>query len=198
MKAMGYSYLDYGLEAADDRILKHIRKGATLKTNVRGVIMTMRHGIRPIPNQLTGEEIEDFESIRRMVVFWEVMGIICFPFLYTPYPGSDIWYRNKEKIMQEFGDDMDLFISSLNDATEPVVSISKNFTLEEILLYRFHMVRLDHEAIDRFENVWRIKRGLPARGKEEQTTDWDRFKAEVQRYSNEAWAEQYPAIKIAS
>lgn len=191
MKQMGFSYLDYGYEAWDDRLLKWVRKGSSLKTNTRSLIMTMRHGIRPVPNNITGFEPEDFESIRRMMVAWETLGIVVMPFLFTPYPGADIWYRNKEKILAEYGGNMDLFLKSLNDATEPVVSISENFTLEEILRYRFHMVKQDKEAIDDFENVWRKKHNLPLRLKPEQGADWVRFRAEVQRYADEAWSEKY-------
>ena len=196
MKAMGFSYLDYGYEAWDDRILKWVRKGASVKTNVRSLIMTMRYGIRPVPNNITGFEPEDFESIRRMMVAWEVLGIVVMPFLFTPYPGADIWYRNKEKILAEYGGDMELFIKTLNDATEPVVSISENFTLQDILVYRFHMVKQDKDAIDQFENAWRKKRGLPPRSREEQQADWVKFRAEVQRYANEAKAEQYEVPQV--
>jgi len=197
MKQMGFTYLDYGYEHWDDRMLKYVRKGATVKTNVRSLIMTMRHGIRPIPNNITGMEPEDFESIRRMMVAWEVLGIVVMPFLFTPYPGSDIWYRNKEKILQEYGDNMELFVDTLNDATEPVVSISKNFSLQDILIYRFHMVRGDKDAIDQFENVWRKRHGQPTRSKTEQTADWERFRTEVQSYADEAWSEQYQSFDMA-
>jgi anaerobic magnesium-protoporphyrin IX monomethyl ester cyclase len=191
MRQMGFTYLDYGYESWDDRLLKYVRKGATLKTNVRSVIMTMRHAIRPIPNNIVGMEPEDFESIRRMMVAWEVLGIVVSPFLFTPYPGSDIYYRNRDRILKDYGGELELFVSTLNDATEPVVSISTNFTLQDILIYRFHMVRQDKDAIDQFENAWRRRHGLPPRSKEEQRVDWERFRAEVQERAEEAWAEQY-------
>jgi radical SAM superfamily enzyme YgiQ (UPF0313 family) len=191
MKRMGFTYLDYGYEHWDDRMLKYVRKGATLKTNVRSLVMTVRHGIRPVPNNITGVEPEDFDSIRRMMVAWEVLGIVVVPFLYTPYPGSDIWYRNKDRILEEYGGELELFVSTLNDATEPVISISKNFTVQDILIYRFHMVRGDKDAIDQFENAWRTRRGMPRRNKEDQRADWERFKREVQEYADEAWAERY-------
>ncbi len=191
MYLSGCTYLDFGYEQWDDRMLKEIRKGSTLKTNVRSIIMSMRHGVRPVPNNITALENEDFESIRRMMVAWEVLGIVVFPFLYTPYCGADIYYRNKEKILEAYGGDLELFVKTLNDATEPVVSISKNFTLEDILVYRFHMVRGDKEAIDQFENAWRKRHGLPPRSKEEQQADWGRFKADVQKLADEAWAEKY-------
>ncbi len=186
MRRMGMGFLVYGYESWDDRMLKYLRKGATLKTNVHSLIMTVRAGIRPIPNNITGMEPEDFESIRRMMVAWEVLGIVAAPFLLTPYPGSDIYFRNREKILADYGGDLELFIKTLNDATEPVVSISKNFTLEEILIYRFHMVRHDREAIDQFENCWRKKRGLPPRSQDEQARDWMRFRAEVEKYVEQA------------
>ena len=185
-KRCGYSYFDFGFEAWHDPVLKHIKKGASLKTNVNGLIMTMRYGIRPIPNNQIGFEVEDFESLRRMVVAWEVLRIVAVPFLTTPYPGSDIWYRNKGKILEAYGGDMELFIKTLNDATEPVISISKNFTLEELLVLRFHMVRQDKDAIDQFENAWRKKRGLEPRPKDEQLNDWGRYRAEVAALAEEA------------
>ena len=191
MRKMGFTYLDYGYEHWDDRMLRYVRKGATLKTNVRSLIMTMRHRIRPVPNNITGMEPEDFDSIRRMMAAWEVLRIVVMPFLFTPYPGSDIWYRNKDKILEEYGGDLELFVSTLNDATEPVVSISKNFTLQDILIYRFHMIRGDKDAIDQFENAWRRRRGIPPRAKEDQKTDWERFTREVQKHADRAWAERY-------
>lgn len=197
MKDMGFSYLDYGYEHWDDRMLKYVRKGSTLKTNVRSLVMTMRHGIRPVPNNITGMEPEDFESIRRMMVAWTVLGIVAVPFLFTPYPGSDIWYRNRKRILEDYGEDMELFVSTLNDATEPVVSISNNFTLQDIMIYRLHMVRQNRDAIDQFENVWRKRHGLAPRGKEEQEADWERYRVEVQRYADEASAEQYSVPEVA-
>ena len=99
---MGFSVLEYGYEAWDDKLLKYVRKGSTLKTNVRSLIMTMRHGIRVKPNNIVGMEPEDFESIRRMMVAWEVLGIVAGPFLFTPYPGSDVYFRNRGQMLVTF------------------------------------------------------------------------------------------------
>jgi hypothetical protein len=189
MRSMGFTYLDYGYEAWDERILKFIRKGASLKTNIRSLIMTMHYGIRPVPNNQIGFEIDDFESLKRMMCAWEVLGIVVMPFLTTPYPGAEIYYRNKQKILDTYGGDLELFVSTLNDATEPVMSISKNFTLEELLVLRFHMVRHDREMIDKFENAWLKKHGLPPRNPEDQKADWVRYVADVRQYSDVAHEE---------
>jgi anaerobic magnesium-protoporphyrin IX monomethyl ester cyclase len=189
MRRMGFSYIDIGFESWDDRILKDIRKGSTLRANVRSLKMIMHYGIRSIPNNITGMEIEDFESIRRMMVAWRSLGIVVEPFLFCPYPGSDAYYRNKKKILADYGGDLELFVKTLNDATEPVVSVSRNFTLEEILIYRFHMARGDRDAIDSFENVWRAKRNLPPRTRDEQQADWEQYASDIQKHIDEAEAE---------
>ena len=161
MKDMGFTYLDYGLESFCNKNLREIRKGSTREKNINAVKMTLEAGIRPIPNQIIGFPEEDWESIREDMLAWQELGVVVYPFICTPYPGSEYYYQFYDKILEEFQGDLEAFVMELGDATKPVVSISKNFTAEELIKIRDAMVSFDWDLIDKYEKIWCKKRGLP-------------------------------------
>jgi hypothetical protein len=93
--------------------------------------------------------------------------------------------------------DLELFVKTLNDPTEPVDSTSNNFTMEEMLRYRSHMARADKGAIDSLENVWRERRGLPPRCGDEQLAEQESFRADVQKLADKAWAKHLEKAEVA-
>ena len=118
MYAAGCSYLDYGWESFSPQILKTLGKGAMPDHNIRSYKWTMEAGIRPIPNQIIGFPSEDFDSLRDNMRAWERLGIVTKPHIATPYPGSE-WFRSyRERIMAQYDNDMDRFLSELGDATD--------------------------------------------------------------------------------
>ena len=54
MHDAGCSWLCYGLESFNDRILKQLGKGALRKHNIQCIEKTVKAGIRPTPNQIIG------------------------------------------------------------------------------------------------------------------------------------------------
>jgi len=163
MKRMGFTYVTYGLESFDDRLLKEMGKAATGALNERAVKITMDHGIRPIPNQIIGFPDEDFESIRTNMRMWQKLGVVVSPFLCTPYPGSQYYYEYKDKILDQYDGDLESFVADLGDATKPTAIISKNFNAIELVGLREAMVNFNWRLIDKYEEIWRRNHGLPPR-----------------------------------
>lgn len=157
----GCSQLLYGFESFSDRILKNLGKGTTAATNERSLKMTLEAGIRPIPNQIVGFPDEFFDSIRDNVLAWQRLGIKVKPFFATPYPGSEWYYTYKDRIMEQYGGDLDAFLLDLGDATKITAVISENFNAVELLGLRELMLNHDLKHIDEYEQIWRAYHGEP-------------------------------------
>jgi radical SAM superfamily enzyme YgiQ (UPF0313 family) len=161
MRRAGCSHLVYGLESFNDRVLKNIGKGSTAEGNKRAIRITMEAGIRPLPNQIIGFPDEWFDSVYDALDAWEEMGIVVKPFFATPYPGSEWYYTYKDRILAQYGGDLDAFMRDMGDATEVTANISQNFSSVELLGLRELMVRRDRRKIQEFEQQWRKQHGEP-------------------------------------
>lgn len=147
----GCTYLDYGWESFSPQILKTIGKGATPENNVRSYHWTMDAGIRPIPNQMIGFPTEDFDSLRASMEMWEKLGIICKPFFVTPYPGSEWFHLYRDRIIEQYGGDLEKFLLDLGDATEITATICENFNPVELYGLRELMIRGDFKRVNEYE-----------------------------------------------
>jgi radical SAM superfamily enzyme YgiQ (UPF0313 family) len=152
-KEIGCAHLDYGLESFSDDILKSISKGSNVRLNERAVKLTVKAGIRPIPNQIIGFPDESFESIKANINAWEKLGIQAYPFLATPYPGSEWFYEYKDRILEQYNGNLETFLLELGDATKITAVISKNFNAVELLGLRELMVNRDLKRIEEYENI---------------------------------------------
>jgi radical SAM superfamily enzyme YgiQ (UPF0313 family) len=159
LKASGCSHLLYGYESFSARILKTIGKGATPQTNERSLQWTLEAGIRPIPNQMIGFPDEDFDSIRDNVLAWERLGLQVKPFFATPYPGTEWYYTHKDRILEQYGGDLEAFLLDLGDATRVTAVISRKFNAVELYGLRELMVLRDLRRIDAYEAEWNRLRG---------------------------------------
>lgn len=157
----GCSQLLYGYESFSDRILKNLGKGTTAAMNERSLKMTLEAGIRPIPNQIVGFPDEFFDSIRDSVHAWERLGIKVIPFFATPYPGSEWYYTYKDRILKQYGGNLEAFLLDLGDATKITAVISENFNAVELLGLRALMVNGDLKHIGEYEQIWRKTHGEP-------------------------------------
>ncbi len=161
MRQAGCSYLDYGLESFSDRILKNIGKASTRKFNERAVKITMEAGIRPIPNQIIGFPDEFFDSLLDDMDAWDRLGVVVYPFFATAYPGSEWYYTYKDKILKQYGGNLEAYLEDLGDATKITGVISENFNAVELLGLRELMVQRDRKRIVEYEKVWRRHHGEP-------------------------------------
>ena len=160
IKQAGCSHLVYGYETFSGRVMKTIGKGATPETNERSLEWTLRAGIRPIPNQMIGFPDEDFDSIRDNVLAWERLGLRVKPFFATPYPGTEWYQKYKDRILEQYGGDLETFVSDLGDATRVTAVISKKFNAVELYGLRELMVLRDLRRIAEYEAEWNRLHGV--------------------------------------
>lgn len=161
MKEAGCSYLIYGYESFSPHVMKTVGKGATPKTNIRSFFWTLEAGIRPIPNQIIGFPVEDFESIRQNMEAWKTLGIMVKPFFATAYPGSEWFTVYRDSITKQYDGDLEAFILDLGDATRISGVISHNFNAVELLGLREMMINNDRRRIDEYEQIWRKNHQIP-------------------------------------
>ncbi len=154
IKQSGCSHLVYGYETFSARVMKTIGKGATPETNERSLKWTLEAGIRPIPNQMIGFPDEDFDSIRDNVLAWEKLGLQVKPFFATPYPGTEWYQKNRDRILKQYGGDLEAFLLDLGDATRVTAVISKKFNAVELYGLRELMVQRDLKRIADYEAEW--------------------------------------------
>lgn len=147
LRKLGCSHLDFGFESFSNEVLKEAGKCATKKMNINALKASMRAGIRAIPNQIIGFPNETIDSILESIEVWKELGIKSFPFLATPYPGSEWFDSNRENIMQQYDNNLEAFLLDLGDATSITAVIAKNFTAVELLGLRRLMVNLDSTRI---------------------------------------------------
>ena len=128
---IGFTYLDYGLEHWDNKILKNLGKGATAEANKRAMKLHVNTGIQPIPNQIIMFPDESWDSLNTMLDAWEETGIVTSPFICTPYPGSEWYIKYKDLILEQYGGKLESFINDLEDATKITALLTREFTPAE-------------------------------------------------------------------
>jgi hypothetical protein len=146
-------------------------KGSTRKTNIRSFFWTMEAGIRPIPNQIIGFPLEDFDSLRMQMQGWDDLGVAVKPHFATAYPGSEWFTVYRKEIEEQYAgqgkklglhDDLEAYIMDLGDASRVSATISKNFDAVELIGLREMMVHRQYDKIDSYEKKWRARNKIPA------------------------------------
>ncbi|MFA5335888.1 MAG: radical SAM protein [Candidatus Omnitrophota bacterium] len=100
MKRSGCTFINYGIEAMDDRILKNMHKALTTEQIVNGIEATLAEGISPGFNIIFGNIGENAETLRKGVEFllkYDDGAQLRTIRPVTPYPGSALYYHAIEK-----------------------------------------------------------------------------------------------------
>ncbi len=100
MKDAGCVYINYGIEAFDDEVLKNMNKALTVKQIVKGIETTLRFGISPGFNIIFGNIGDTKKTLRKGVEFllkYDDCSELRTIRPVTPYPGSPIYYQAIEK-----------------------------------------------------------------------------------------------------
>ncbi len=85
---------------------------------------------------------------------WNRLGLQVKPFFATPYPGTEWYYANKDRILKQYGGDLEAFLLDLGDATRITAVISKKFNAVELYGLRELMVQRDLRRIAAYEEEW--------------------------------------------
>ena len=102
MKRAGCVFVNYGIEAMDDQILRTMNKCLTTELVINGVEATIAAGISPVLNIIFGHIGDTAESLRKAVDFllkYDDGAQIRTIRPVTPYPGSDLYYYAIKKGM---------------------------------------------------------------------------------------------------
>jgi len=95
MKRAGCVFINYGIEAMDDQILKNMNKALTTDIVIRGVEATLAAGISPGLNIIFGNIGENRETLNKGVEFllkYSDGSQLRTIRPVTPYPGSPLYY----------------------------------------------------------------------------------------------------------
>ncbi|MDD5005748.1 MAG: radical SAM protein [Candidatus Omnitrophica bacterium] len=95
MKESGCVFINYGIEAMDDQILKNMNKTLTTKQIISGIEATLKIGISPGYNIIFGNIGETRETLEKGVEFllkYDDGAQVRTIRPVTPYPGSPLYY----------------------------------------------------------------------------------------------------------
>ncbi|MBI3793715.1 MAG: B12-binding domain-containing radical SAM protein [Nitrospinae bacterium] len=108
MKKSGCVFINYGIEAMDDQILKNMKKGLTVKQVISGIEATLAAGISPGYNIIFGNIGEGRETLQKGVDFllkYDDGAQMRTIRPVTPYPGSPLYYHAiKEGLLKDVED----------------------------------------------------------------------------------------------
>jgi anaerobic magnesium-protoporphyrin IX monomethyl ester cyclase len=100
MKRAGCVFINYGIEAMDNQILKNMHKALTTDIIIRGIEATITAGISPGLNVIFGNIGEDHDTLNKGVEFllkYDDGAQMRTIRPVTPYPGSPLYYYAIEK-----------------------------------------------------------------------------------------------------
>ena len=121
--------------------------------------------LRPLTTFMIGNAHENINDLMETVDFWIKNNIEIDPFICTPYVGSPIYYNNKDFVLQQYDDRLklvtdnhsvdkliieewklnalDKFMKECGDATLYTATISKYFTIPELIALKRFMYKHD-------------------------------------------------------
>ena len=92
MAGVGLEGLFLGFESGSDRVLRFIRKGTTVATNLEAARICRKYDIRIWANYMLGLPTETEEEIRETITMLkEIDPDYYSSAFYTPYPGNDLY-----------------------------------------------------------------------------------------------------------
>ncbi len=95
MKQAGCVFINYGIEAMDNEVLKKMKKGLRTDQVVKGIEATLAAGISPGLNMMFGNYSDNRETLRKAVDFlikYDDFAQMRTIRPVTPYPGSPLYY----------------------------------------------------------------------------------------------------------
>ncbi len=100
MKKAGCDFINYGIEAVDDQVLKNMQKALTVDIITKGIEATLKEGISPGLNIIFGNIGDNLDTLNKGVEFllkYDDGAQLRTIRPVTPYPGSPLYYLAIEK-----------------------------------------------------------------------------------------------------
>lgn len=150
MKRSGCNYVNYGVEALDDDVLRAMNKRLDVDTITRGVEATIAAGLTPGLNIMWGNPGDDTETLRKAVDFllkYDGISELRTIRPVTPYPGSALFgMACKEGMIRDAADfyeqkhvNSDLFTVSFMDGIDAKEADQLLYKANERLLSAYYM-----------------------------------------------------------
>ena len=140
MRGAGCVSISYGFESGSPRMLKSMRKGATIEQMENAIHINRKFGLMLPVSFIIGMPGEDDESCRETVDFCVRNSLPLKAMMFaTPYPGTELFEfsRATGRISDE---DIHKFASSLGDARDFVINLTDAFTDEQLIAKRTEMI----------------------------------------------------------
>jgi len=153
MKKAGCVFINYGIEAFDDQILKNMNKGLTTKQIVKGIEATLKVGISPGFNIIFGNIGEDRTTLQKGVEFllkYDDGAQLRTIRPVTGYPGTDLFrYAIENGLLKDAEDfyenkhiNSDLVAVNYTDMTDDEFHLAL-LEANETLLTNYHNKKLN-------------------------------------------------------
>jgi radical SAM superfamily enzyme YgiQ (UPF0313 family) len=124
MKRSGCYRVGYGIESGSQQILDQMDKKVTVEQAKKAIRLTREAGLMCGTTWMFGYPGESLETIRETIDFCKEMLISPSFFYTTPYPGSYLYDKVKDKIIDKYGDE-ESFISVLGDASDFSINLTE-------------------------------------------------------------------------
>ncbi|MDP2167691.1 MAG: radical SAM protein [Thermodesulfovibrionales bacterium] len=142
MKEAGCVFINYGIEAMDDIVLKNMKKALTTGQIIKGIEATLSAGISPGFNIIFGNIGDNTETLRKGVEFllkYDDGAQLRHIRPVTPYPGSPLYYEAMDRGLLK---DCEDFYENKHTNSD---LLSINFT--ELSDDRFHEALFEANAV---------------------------------------------------
>ena len=167
MQDAGCAYISFGFESASDRVLNEDIQKGQLRSHLQTTINTLKEvGMTPITTFMIGNPTEDINDLMETVDFWIKNGAEVDPFICTPYVGSPLFYNNRDYVLEQYDERillvnqgkfsvenrilkkmyleaLDKFMEDCGDATQYTATVSRNFTIPELIALKQFMYNHD-------------------------------------------------------
>lgn len=141
MRDAGCIQADFGVESGSPRVLKLMNRAMTTEDIREGFRLCKKHGIRPFAQVMVGMPTETWDDVKMTVrLLKEIRPVYSMVSIFTPFPESEVYRQEKEKIGKVDNYLEKLYNYELNTSDRLLVNVSA-MTDQEVLNARTHISR---------------------------------------------------------